>query len=92
MSSYELFYALLHAEHESDVDLILGRSGYLSDEGSWQPLGDIENNFATVGNQQSEPTAALVEKVINSMDAVLMLECFKKGIDPEFSLTRIHII
>jgi len=83
MSSYELFNALLHAEHESDVDFILDRSRYLSDESSWQPLGDIENNFATVGNQQSEPTAALVEKIINSMDAVLMLECFKKGIDPE---------
>lgn len=83
MKPNELFDALLHAEHESEIDRILDKNSYLSDEGSWQPLGNIENNFATVGNQQSEPTAALVEKIINSMDAVLMLECFKKGIDPE---------
>jgi hypothetical protein len=82
MNSFELFSALLHAEHESEVEAILKSNGYLDDV-YWQPLGSIENNFATVGNQQSDPTAALVEKIINSMDAILMLECFKRRIDPE---------
>lgn len=83
MEHRDLFEALLHADDESEVDDILKEGGHLSDEKSWQPLGDIENNFATVGNQQSEPTAALVEKIINGMDAVLMLECFKRGLNPE---------
>lgn len=46
-------------------------------------LGGNENNFATVGNQQTEATAALVEKIINGVDAVLMTECHRRRIDPE---------
>lgn len=83
MEPHQLFEALLHAEDELEVDGILSKSSYISDEDSWQPLGDIENNFATVGNQQSDATAALVEKIVNGMDAVLMLECFKRGLNPE---------
>ncbi|MFZ5898687.1 MAG: hypothetical protein ACOYU7_05885, partial [Bacillota bacterium] len=41
------------------------------------------NNFAVIGNQQSKPDAALVEKIVNSVDARLILECLLKGIDPE---------
>jgi hypothetical protein len=53
------------------------------DPGCWMPLGQFENNFSTVGNQQTEASAALVEKIINGIDAILMSECFKMGIDPE---------
>ncbi len=74
---------LLHAEHESQVEKILDLNSFLEDESAWQPLSGIENNFATVGNQQSEATGALIEKVINSIDAVLMAECYKAGIDPQ---------
>jgi hypothetical protein len=83
MQSKDFFEVLLRAESESEVETILKNSGYLEDDSQWQPLGDVENNFSTVGNQQSEPTAALVEKIINSMDAVLMLACFKEGLNPE---------
>jgi hypothetical protein len=83
MQAKNLFEALLHAESETEVDTLLEKSGYLMDDTQWQPLGDVENNFSTVGNQQSEPSAALVEKIINSMDAVLMLACFKGGLNPE---------
>lgn len=84
MSPFELFDALVHAEHEDEVDRILERAGFsFRNEGAWQPLGGEENNFSTVGNQQTEATAALVEKVINGIDAVLMAECFRRGVDPE---------
>ena len=84
MTSFELFDALVHAEHEDEVDRILERAGFsFRNEGAWRPLGGEENNFSTVGNQQTEATAALVEKVINGIDAVLMAECFRRGIDPE---------
>ena len=42
-----------------------------------------ENNYSTIGNQQSAPDAALVEKIINSVDAILMRECLERNIDPE---------
>lgn len=80
------FYNLLEAETEDRVSAILKQAGLDQDDPKlWRPLGDMENNFATVGNQQTEPTAALVEKIINGIDAVLMLECFRRRIDPEGS-------
>lgn len=86
MDSHELFEQLLHAEFEEDVERVLSRAGFdLENESMWRPLGDMENNFSTVGNQQTEATAALVEKIINGIDAELMAECFRAGIDPEGS-------
>ena len=79
-----LFEQLLKAESENKADEILKRAGYgLDNESAWQPLGGMENNFSTVGNQQTEATAALVEKIINGLDADLMAECFRAGVDPE---------
>ena len=79
-----LFEQLLKAESENDAAEILDRAGYgLDNESAWQALGDMENNFSTVGNQQTEATAALVEKIINGLDANLMAECFRAGVDPE---------
>src|SRR5439155_21827945 len=84
MDDFTLFSRLLRAEDESEVDAILKRADFgLENENAWRPLGDMENNFSTVGNQQTEATAALVEKIINATDAILMSECFLAGIDPE---------
>lgn len=41
--------------------------------------------FGIVRGQQSNPIAALVEKVTNSIDAILMKKCFEAGIDPKSS-------
>ena len=81
-----LFFELLRAEHEDEVLIALDRYGYsLENADAWRPLGDNNGNFSTVGNQQEEGTAALVEKIVNSVDAVLLGECHTKGIDPEGS-------
>jgi hypothetical protein len=40
-------------------------------------------NLNQLNNQQSDPTAALVEKLINSIDAVLLGKCYKADIDPK---------
>lgn len=55
-------------------------------------LRDRETNFNTIGNQQSRPDAALVEKIVNAVDARLMNECLVRGIDPEglFAPKSIH--
>ena len=85
MDSFSLYNSLLHAESEDEVDQYpskrLGISGVPPDY--WMPLGHRRNNFSMVGNQQTEASAALVEKLINGIDAVLMSECFKLGLDPE---------
>ena len=64
MAAQLLFDRLLRAESEPKVDTILNAAGYsLDNEAVWQPLGGMENNFSTVGNQQTEATAAFVEKI-----------------------------
>ncbi len=84
MEPQELCMALLRAETEEDVEIILETNGYLNDNlDNWRPLGDDENNWGTVGNQHSHATGALVEKIINAVDAVLIRGCWEKGIDPE---------
>lgn len=78
----QLCLDLLDAESEEEVTKILETNDLL-DETLWHDLGDDENNFSIVGNQQSSPAAALVEKIINSVDAVLMAKCLIAGTDPE---------
>ena len=70
--SEELFYELLYAESEQEVSAALTRRGLLNDTTAWSPLGDTENNWSVAGGQQADPAAALAEKLVNSMDAVLI--------------------
>ncbi|GHO91553.1 hypothetical protein KSF_016010 [Reticulibacter mediterranei] len=85
MTDYlDLFKQLMFAETEDGVEDILRECGYLTDNlDVWLPFGGTENNFATIGNQQSDATGALVEKMINSIDAMLMAACYQRGIDPK---------
>lgn len=74
---------LAKAETEEEVINLLKNEGFWDNPNAWRYYGDNENNFATVGNQQSAPDSALVEKIINSVDAVLIRECLRGGINPE---------
>ena len=79
-SNKKLCLDLMHAETEEEIVTLLGP--LWSEEDAWRNLGDIENNYGTVGNQQANPVAALVEKVVNSIDARLMGECLARGVMP----------
>lgn len=84
MENMKLFETLLFAEHEEHVIEALDSAGYsLDNEESWFPLGQNAGNFSVVGNQQENAAAAFIEKVVNSIDAVLMGECYRQNIDPE---------
>ena len=74
---------LLHAETEDGVIQLLKNAGYWDDANVWRFYGDYENNFNTIGNQQARPDAALVEKLVNAVDARLMGEALIRGIAPE---------
>lgn len=73
---------LSRCESEEEVITYL-KSMDLWDSSHWRSYGDNENNFSIVGNQQSSPEAALVEKLINSVDAVLMKACLREGFKPD---------
>lgn len=83
MSNYELCMTLLKCETEEEVTKVLKKLGYWDDRKCWIPYGQISNNRGVVSNQQSSPVAALVEKIVNSIDAILVSECFRKNISPE---------
>lgn len=78
-----LCLSLMHADTEDEVITMLKEAGYWDDPRAWRYYGDRETNFNTIGNQQSRPDAALVEKIVNSVDACLINECLVRGIDPE---------
>lgn len=78
-----LCLCLMKADSETEVIDALSRAGYWDDTHAWRYYGDYENNYNTIGNQQSRPDAALVEKLVNSVDARLMCECYVRGVDPE---------
>lgn len=79
----EFCLSLLQSETEEEVIDALKKCGYWVDRSAWKPYGDMPNNRSIVGNQQSSSVAALVEKIVNSIDAILMAECYRKGIDPK---------
>ncbi|MFN2453470.1 MAG: hypothetical protein ABR577_04555 [Pyrinomonadaceae bacterium] len=81
----ELCLALMHADTEEELIALLRAVGLWDDPKLWRFYGDYENNYNTMGNQQSRPDSALVEKLVNSVDARLMNECLVRGINPESS-------
>ena len=47
--------------------LILKVEGYWEKQADWRLFGDRENNFSTIGNQQSCPEAAAHEKLVYNL-------------------------
>ncbi len=78
-----LCISLLHAETEDEVIGLLKEAGYWDEPAFWRHYGDLENNWGQGGNQQSLAEAALVEKIVNAVDARLINECLERGIDPK---------
>lgn len=82
MKAETLALALMRADSEAEVVELLSEAGYWDNNDLWRFLGDTENNFGSIGNQQSEAVAALIEKLINGVDARLLNACLELGIDP----------
>ena len=83
MNVRQLFKKLYLAQTESDIDKIINTRLDIFTPENWHPLGGSENNFGIIENQQSTPIAALIEKITNSIDAVLMKKCLLADINPK---------
>lgn len=79
----QLFEELYFAKTEDEVNKVIEAYPDIFIQENWYPLGGNENNFGVIENQQSSPIAALIEKITNSIDAVLMKKCLEAGIDPK---------
>ena len=85
MNNKEICLDLVQADSEKEVINILNNFGLWDNHNNWRYYGDKENNFSVIGNQQSSADTALVEKIVNSVDAILMRECLRRNINPESS-------
>lgn len=81
-ASERLLAALMAANSEGEVVELLRDAGYWDDDNAWRYYSDDPNNFDRAGNQQRNPEAALVEKVVNSVDANLLRRALEAGLDP----------
>ena len=77
-SARKLLNDLLDAQTEKEVHTCLSRR-VLLDDSHWLPYGGFKNNGGQFLNQQASPRGALVEKVVNSIDAVLMAKAYEYG-------------
>ncbi|MBT9372606.1 hypothetical protein [Rhizobium sp. CSW-27] len=77
----KLFEQLLAAGTENEVQAILDAQGLSGDNDRWRPYGDNEAFYGVVENQQAHPVPALVEKVMNGIDAILEKKVVEHGID-----------
>ena len=85
MNTEQLFWELYNALDEDEVDAVISRHPDIFAPENWRPLGGNDSNYGVVENQQSNPVAALVEKITNSIDAILMRKCSEAEIDPRSS-------
>ena len=80
----QLFLKIFAAPTESALEEIINyHSDIFNKTDNWFPLGGSEYNFAVIKNQQANPIAALIEKITNSIDAILMKKAFETGVEPE---------
>lgn len=64
---------LIKAVSAKDVDQVMHEyRQWFGEESNWHSYGGQENNWGTANNQQGDPAGALLEIIINGMDAVLM--------------------
>ena len=74
--------ALIRADTEAEVEGILRDAGCWDDIDAWSVFGDNPANASVIGGQQEAPEAALVEKIVNSIDARLLDACRQHDLDP----------
>lgn len=80
-----LFSEIYSAGTEEELDGVVLSNLEFLDQKNWHPLGGNTNFFGIVRSQQSSPIAALVEKITNSIDALLTKRCYEEKIDPRSS-------
>lgn len=81
----QLFERIYYSQNETELEKIINEHKEIFDPQNWFPYGDNESYFGVIENQQASPVPALVEKITNSIDAILMRKCLEAGIDPKSS-------
>jgi hypothetical protein len=81
--SKTLAMALLYSTSSEEViDVLKDQKykSYFSNAANWAPYGGRDKNWDAAGNQQSNGVGALVENVVNGLDAILLKKAEESGI------------
>ncbi|MBT9168332.1 MAG: hypothetical protein DDT19_01677 [Syntrophomonadaceae bacterium] len=77
----EIFLKLLKATTQEEVTDLINTHPFFKNS-KWAYYGNQENNAGTIKAQSPDPVGALVEKITNGIDALLIRICWDKKIDP----------
>ncbi len=87
MDNEKLFWKIFKCKNEDELNNLVQEDKVLNDESNWYPYGGKDksdkSNFGIFENQQSNPIPALIEKVTNSIDSLLLKKCRLLKIDPK---------
>jgi hypothetical protein len=83
ITSQAIFNTLFSAKDEDELHSFVIANPDIFKVINWKPLGGNFSNYGVVKNQQSNPVAAIIEKVTNSIDAILTKKCYESGVDPK---------
>ncbi|MCX6721597.1 MAG: hypothetical protein NTY04_00150, partial [Candidatus Staskawiczbacteria bacterium] len=78
--SKSIFLEILKCQTSEEVEKIVKKEKL--DEEGWLFYGGRSNNVGTIDGQMRDADNALMEKITNSIDAILMRRCYEEGIDP----------
>ncbi len=77
----DLCSKILACETAEEIRALIDQTEYFKN-GNWLPYGGRSNNSGVITGQMKEPENSLIEKITNSIDAILMRKCMEDGIDP----------
>lgn len=80
----DILVKLLKATTQEEVTYLLDTHNFFK-KAQWVPYGGQENNAGTIKAQSPDPVGALVEKITNGIDALLIRMCWDNKIDPTAS-------
>ncbi len=87
MDANRIFKEAFACNGEDELHKLVTENQYFKNSNNWYPYGgkdkDDRSNFGTFENQQAHSGAALVEKITNSIDALLLKQCKQQDIDPK---------
>src|SRR3989344_3505169 len=80
----EIFSKLLEAVSSEEIASLIEREVFFNKENcKWVPYGGRELNAPQIEGQMKSSSNALVEKITNSTDALLMRRCYEvEGVPP----------
>ena len=88
-AEHRLCLQLIDADTEADVETTLRNAGYWDDLNHWTVFGDNPANASMIGAQQEAVESALVEKIVNSIDARMLNACRERDVNPQDTIAPV---